>query len=203
MEGSIEIDGVDICSLPLTTLRSRLGIITQTPVLFSGPLRRSLDPLGRHSDGEMWDALAAVSMREAIAALPDGLDAHVAEGGSSFSAGQRQLLTVARALLQRVRVLVLDEPSSAVDVIADAVLQRTIRTAFAKATVLTIAHRIATIVDSDRILVLGAGRVLEFDAPARLLANPASEFSRMVAEAAAGGEHLPTAGGGSPPQEVA
>jgi len=187
-EGSLKIDGVDIRSVPLQTLRSRLTIITQTPVLFSGPLRRSLDPLGRHTDGEIYAALENVALKEYVEGLPQQLDSPVSEGGSNFSAGQRQLLTVARALLKRSRVIVLDEASSSVDALADAVLQRALRTQFGDATVLTIAHRIATIYDSSRVMVLSAGKLLEFAPPQRLLANPRSEFARMVAEAAAVGD---------------
>ena len=181
-EGSIEIDGVDITRLPLSRLRSAISILPQDPVLFSGTLRRNLDVLDEHKDAALWSALGMVSMADAVRALPRGLDSPVSDGGSNFSAGQRQLLTVARALLRRTRVVILDEASSSVDALSDKALQTAIRSEFAGSTVLTIAHRVHTILDSDRVMVLDDGRIIEFDAPTALLAKVDSTFAGLVKE---------------------
>lgn len=148
-------------------------------------MRHNLDPLHEHDDSALWQVLEQVSLRAPIAALPGGLDATVEDGGANFSVGQRQLLTCARALLRRSRIVVLDEASSATDVASDAALQRAVRSCFAGSTVLTIAHRIHTIIDSDRVLVLDAGRAIEFDTPAALLSRPESRFAALVHAAAA------------------
>ena len=156
--------------------------------MFTGTVRRTLDVLGGQcSDDELWNALRTVSMESAVAALPGGLDAAVSEGGSPFSAGQRQLITVARALLRRSRITLIDEASSSVDVESDAVLQRAIRVEFARSTVLTIAHRVHTILDSDHVMVMRDGRVAEFATPSELLADPSSEFAALVRESQRGG----------------
>jgi len=159
--GTITIDGIPIHRVPLATLRSRLTIIPQTPILFTGTLRSNLDVLGgQYTDAQLWDALDKVGMADTVRALPEGLDTPVTEGGGNFSAGQRQLLTIVRALLRNSRVIVLDEVSASVDVASDAVLQRALRSYFRSATVLTIAHRVHTLADSDRILTLDAGRLV-------------------------------------------
>ncbi|KAL7746057.1 hypothetical protein RI367_008638 [Sorochytrium milnesiophthora] len=178
--GSIEIDGQDISNVGLADLRSRLTIIPQDPMLFQGTVRSNLDSLSKHSDAEVWRALEHASLKDYIATLEGGLEGKVEDGGSNFSAGQKQLLTLAAALLRKQRIVIFDEATSATDAETDAIVQRTIRSEFKDCTVLTIAHRIATIMDSDRILVLDQGQVAEFDTPQVLLQNPESAFAKLV-----------------------
>ncbi|KAL7748648.1 hypothetical protein RI367_006059 [Sorochytrium milnesiophthora] len=179
-EGRIEIDGQDISKVGLADLRGRLTIIPQDPVLFDGTMRSNLDPLEQHDDAELWSVLELVGIKDYIAGLQGRLTAEVSQGGSNFSAGQKQLLTLARALLGKQRIVIFDEATSATDAETDAFVQRTIRTEFKDCTVLTIAHRIDTIMDSDRILVLDQGHVAEFDSPQVLLQNQDSAFTRLV-----------------------
>ncbi|KJE98072.1 multidrug resistance-associated protein 3, variant [Capsaspora owczarzaki ATCC 30864] len=178
--GSIVIDGINISTIGLDDLRRNLNIIPQDPVLFSGTVRSNLDPLNQYEDSRLWEALERAHLKPAIQALDLRLDAPVNEGGDNFSVGQRQLMCLARALLRRTRILVLDEATSALDVESDALIQQAIRTEFSHCTVLTIAHRLNTILDSDRIMVLDAGRIVEFDTPAKLLANPSTVFFGMA-----------------------
>eukprot|EP01116_Phalansterium_solitarium_P010899 TRINITY_DN263_c0_g2_i3.p1 TRINITY_DN263_c0_g2~~TRINITY_DN263_c0_g2_i3.p1 ORF type:complete len:679 (+),score=264.46 TRINITY_DN263_c0_g2_i3:827-2863(+) len=178
--GRITIDGVDIGSIGLEDLRGALSIIMQEPTLFTGSLRDNLDPTGTHSDHQIWEALASVHLKEAVQALSGTLDFQVVEFGENFSVGQKQLLCLARALLKRSKVLVMDEATAAVDFETDSLIQRTIREQFANTTVLTIAHRVNTIMDYDRILVLDRGLIAEFDAPAVLLKNPNSLYSKLI-----------------------
>ncbi|GFT55310.1 hypothetical protein NPIL_228742 [Nephila pilipes] len=179
-EGEVKIDGVCTKDIGLHDLRKKISIIPQDPVLFTGPIRRNLDPFAEHKDNELWQALEEAYLKESIEEMPGGLDSEVAEGGSNFSVGQRQLICLARAILRRNRVLVLDEATANVDPNTDSLIQKTIRDRFAHCTVLTIAHRLHTIMDSDRVLVLDAGEVKEFDTPFTLLQNRNSVFSHMV-----------------------
>jgi ABC-type multidrug transport system fused ATPase/permease subunit len=169
--GSILVDGVDIATVPLQTLRSRLSIIPQDPVLFSGSLRYNLDPFNQFSDEEVWGVLSAARMDTAVRALPEGLLAEVAEKGENFSGGERQLLCVGRVLLRRSKVIVMDEATASVDTGTDARIQQMMRNEFAQMTVLCIAHRLDTIVDADRILVLDNGQLGEYGSPAELMAR--------------------------------
>jgi ABC-type multidrug transport system fused ATPase/permease subunit len=178
--GSITVDGIRIQDLGLSDLRSRLAIIPQEPILYSGTLRYNLDPFDQHSDEELWLVLEQAGMKETVMQMPDQLLAAVAEGGDNFSVGERSLLSLSRALLRHSKVLVLDEATAAVDMKTENVIQKTIREAFRECTVLTIAHRLQTIIDSDRILVMQAGEIAEFDSPKNLLANEDSIFSGMV-----------------------
>lgn len=163
---------------------------TQDPVLFSGTVRFNLDPFDAHSDAEVWLALERAGLKGAIEALDGRLDALVAEGGENFSVGQRCQVCLARALLRNASVLVMDEATASIDLETDALVQQTVRRAFASATILTIAHRLNTIIDYDRVLVLDAGVVAEFDTPAALLRLPRSHFSRMVAQTGAANAEL-------------
>ncbi|XP_073264847.1 ABC transporter C family member 12-like isoform X5 [Populus alba] len=179
--GEITIDGCDVAKFGLTDLRKTLSIIPQSPVLFSGTVRFNLDPFSEHNDGDLWEALERAHLKDAIRNNSFGLDAEVFEGGENFSVGQRQLLSLARALLRRSKILVLDEATASVDVRTDALIQKTIREEFRSCTMLVIAHRLNTIIDCDRILVLEAGQVLEHGTPEELLLpNEGSAFSRMV-----------------------
>ncbi len=185
-EGSIRIGGVDISKLGLHKLRTNMAVITQSPVLFSGcTIRENLDPYPQASDKKeelirLENALKSVHMWDTIQGIPDGLKALVAEGGSNFSVGQRQLLCLARACLAGNRILILDEASASVDPGTDELLQRTLRERFDSATILAIAHRLDTVMDYDQILVLGNGHVLEFGPPIKLLENPYGAFTSMV-----------------------
>ncbi|KAJ1981339.1 hypothetical protein H4R34_002105 [Dimargaris verticillata] len=181
--GRIIIDGVDIAKLGLYDLRSRLTIIPQDPVLFAGTVRENLDPLQAHDDQALWDALECVHLKVYVQAQADQLEHVVAQNGANFSVGQRQLICLARALLRRTKVLVLDEATAAIDVETDELIQQTIRHEFRDCTVLTIAHRINTVMDSDRILVMDQGQVAEFAPPQQLLANPDSLFYKLAKEA--------------------
>eukprot|EP00891_Asterochloris_glomerata_P006803 jgi/Astpho2/6803/e_gw1.00103.48.1_t len=183
LEGAITLDGQNILELGLEDVRSRIAAIPQDPVLFSGTVRSNLDPYDRHADHELWEALGHVALKEYISALSLGLQARVSEGGDNFSTGQRQLLCVARALLRKPKVLVADEATAAVDSETDALIQRTIRSSFKDSTVLTIAHRLNTILDSTKVLVMDDGHVAEFDTPAALIAKRGGIFRAMVLEA--------------------
>jgi ABC-type multidrug transport system fused ATPase/permease subunit len=182
-QGKIILDGIDILTLGLDDVRGRIAAIPQDPVLFSGSVRENLDPYQSHSDAELWDALSHVALKEVISGLPEGLSARVAEGGENFSVGQRQLLCVARALLRNPRVLVADEATASVDSETDALIQRTIRREFRHCTVLTIAHRINTVLDSTKVLVMDDGLVKEFDEVPSLMGRKESTFRAMVVEA--------------------
>ncbi|XP_049764041.1 multidrug resistance-associated protein 1 isoform X1 [Schistocerca cancellata] len=181
--GSIEIDNVDVTKLGLHALRSRLTIIPQDPVLFSGTLRLNLDPFKKHSDEEVWRALEQAHLKAFVKGCAAGLNHEVTEGGENLSVGQRQLVCLARALLRKTKVLILDEATAAVDLETDDLIQQTIRTEFEHCTVLTIAHRLNTIMDYNRIIVLDKGKVVEFDSPQSLLENRTSIFYSMAKDA--------------------
>lgn len=186
--GSITIDGIDISTLGLGDLRSRLTIIPQDPILFSGSLRSNLDPLSEHEDASLWQALKRVRLLDSMQLNEDGessmsLESSVSAGGSNFSQGQRQLLCLARALLRRNRIIFLDEATASVDNATDARIQETIRQEFVGSTILCIAHRLRTVIDYDRILVLDNGQVAEFGSPLELIErSPAGIFRKMVEE---------------------
>ncbi|KAL3972078.1 ATP-binding cassette, subfamily C (CFTR/MRP), member 2 [Sarotherodon galilaeus] len=168
-EGRILIDDVDISTIGLHDLRNRLTIIPQDPVLFSGSLRMNLDPFDKFSDEEIWRVLELSHLKSYVSGLQEGLQHKVAEGGENLSVGQRQLLCLARALLRKSRILILDEATAAVDLETDNLIQNTIRKEFSDCTVLTIAHRLHSIMDSSRVMVLDAGRIVEFDSLNNLL----------------------------------
>ncbi|KAF9327392.1 hypothetical protein BG006_009279 [Podila minutissima] len=182
VKGQIFVDGIDISTLGLYDVRSRFSIIPQDPVLFAGTIRFNLDPLGTRSDLELWQALEDSYLKDHVSQMDGGLNALVLEGGDNFSVGQRQLICLARALLRKTSLLILDEATAAIDLETDALVQAIIRRKFSECTILTIAHRINTVMDSDRIMVLDAGRVAEFDSPKNLLADPASIFYSLARE---------------------
>ncbi|XP_047166488.1 ABC transporter C family member 12-like [Vigna umbellata] len=179
-KGRIIIDGCDISTFGLADLRKVLTIIPQSPVVFSGTVRFNLDPFNEHNDADLWEALERAHLKDVIRRNPFGLDAQVSEGGDNFSVGQRQLLSLGRALLRRSKVLVLDEATASVDVRTDALIQKTIRQEFQSCTMLIIAHRLNTIIDCNRILLLDSGRVLEYSSPEELLQNEGTAFYKMV-----------------------
>lgn len=178
--GSILIDGEDISKLGLHALRSRLTIIPQDPVLFSGSLRLNLDPFECNSDDELWTALEHAHLKSFVEGLTSGLNHEITEGGENLSVGQRQLVCLARALLRKTKVLVLDEATACCDLTTDDLIQKTIRTEFKGCTVLTIAHRLNTIHDSDKVIVLENGEISEFASPNELLQNKGSVFYSMA-----------------------
>jgi ATP-binding cassette subfamily C (CFTR/MRP) protein 1 len=184
-QGIITIDGIDISTIPLVTLRSNLAIIPQDPVLFTGNVRFQLDPFEQYSDERIWEVLEQVNLLEMVRNLPFGLNEQIAENGENLSQGQRQLLCIARALLRKAKILIVDEGTSAVDPFTDELIQKVLRKEATEngTTVLAIAHRLQTIIDFDRILVLGNGQLLEFDSPSVLLENPDSVFYSMLQEA--------------------
>ncbi|XP_072399234.1 probable multidrug resistance-associated protein lethal(2)03659 [Diabrotica undecimpunctata] len=180
IDGSILIDGIDTKSVALKKLRSKISIIPQEPVLFSGTLRNNLDPFDEYKDEVLWNALEQVELKSAVDDLPAGLDSKMAEGGSNFSVGQRQLVCLARAVIRNNKILVLDEATANVDPYTDGLIQTTIRKNFDQCTVLTIAHRLNTIMDSDKVLVMDAGKAVEFDHPHTLLQNKHGVFYSLV-----------------------
>lgn len=206
-EGSIHIDGIDISKVSLYELRSRLAIIPQDPVLFSGTVRSNLDPFDNHSDSELHDALSRVHLINSTGATSPGepnpaestrtaptpptppdsntnifrsLTSRISEGGLNLSQGQRQLLCLARAIVSRPKIMVLDEATSAVDMATDILIQRSIREEFQNSTLIVIAHRLSTIADFDKILVMSDGRQVEFDSPESLLEREEGVFRGMV-----------------------
>ncbi|KAL4244437.1 ATP-binding cassette transporter C [Abortiporus biennis] len=197
-EGRIVIDGIDISTLGLSDLRNRLTIIPQDPTILSGTLRSTLDVFGEYEDTEIYEALRRVHLIPTGDASDTGedinanvfrnLDSAVSEGGENFSAGEKQLLCMARAILKRSRILIMDEATASVDYATDELIGKTIRHEFAGSTILTIAHRLRTVIDYDRIMLLGEGRIIEFDSPAKLLNDKSSSFHALCN--AAGSEEL-------------
>ena len=177
------IDGVDICGIGLKDLRSRIAIVPQEPALFSGTLRFNLDPYGRYSDDELWLALERTSMKEAAMDLPGRLDGEVQECGQNFSIGQKQLLCLTRALLLKSSIIVMDEATANIDLETDEQIQQTLRENFKQNTLITIAHRINTIIDYDRIIVMDSGEVVEQGPPAVLMSREDSIFASLASEA--------------------
>lgn len=179
-EGMIRIDDVDIEHIGLHDLRSQVSIIPQDPVLFSGTLRYNLDPMDERSDEEMWKALGDVELRSYVSTLIGGLNCRMYDGGSNFSVGQRQLVCLARAILRHNKILIMDEATANVDPETDKLIQQTIRSKFAHCTVLTIAHRLHTVMDSDRVLVMDAGEVRELGHPYELLQRTGGYLRQLV-----------------------
>ncbi|KAJ7972956.1 ABC transporter C family member 4 [Quillaja saponaria] len=179
--GRIIIDGIDISIFGLHDLRSRFGIIPQEPVLFEGTVRSNIDPIGEYTDEEIWKSLERCQLKEVVASKPGKLDSLVADNGENWSVGQRQLLCLGRVMLKRSRLLFMDEATASVDSHTDAVIQKIIREDFATCTIISIAHRIPTVMDCDRVLVMDAGRAKEFDKPSRLLQRR-SLFAALVQE---------------------
>ncbi|XP_053762045.1 ATP-binding cassette sub-family C member 11 isoform X2 [Panthera pardus] len=181
--GRILIDGVDISSIALEDLRSRFSVIPQDPVLLSGTIRFNLDPFDCYTDEQIWDVLEKTFLSMTISKLPQGLQAEVVESGRNFSVGERQLLCIARALLRNSKIILIDEATASIDVETDTLIQHTIREAFQGCTVLVIAHRITTVLNCDRILVMSNGKVVEFDRPEVLQQKPGSVFASLLATA--------------------
>ncbi|KAL0574610.1 hypothetical protein V5O48_007360 [Marasmius crinis-equi] len=189
VEGTILIDGVDITRLGLHDLRSSCSTVPQHPELYEGTIRENVDPVGQYSDAEIWAALEQAHLKEFVSSV-GGLETAVREGGSSLSAGQRQLLCFARAIIKKAKILILDEATSAVDLETDNAIQSIIRS-LTNVTVITIAHRLNTVVDYDRILVMDAGRIAELDTPQALLENKNSIFYSLASEAGLTGSSSP------------
>ncbi|CBI34441.3 unnamed protein product, partial [Vitis vinifera] len=181
-EGQIIIDGINISTIGLHDLRSRLGIIPQEPTLFSGSIRCNLDPLSLHTDEEIWEVLEKCQLRGAVQEKKEGLDSLVVLDGSNWSMGQRQLFCLGRALLKRSRILVLDEATASIDNATDSILQKTIRTEFADCTVITVAHRIPTVMDCTMVLAISDGKLVEYDEPMKLIKKEGSLFGQLVKE---------------------
>ena len=184
----IEIDGVDIARIPLHTLRSKMSVIPQDPVLFSGNIRNNLDPFMEHDDNALWQVLRLVELEGFVRGLKDQLNHHVADSGENFSSGQRQLICFARALLRKSKIIIMDEATASVDSETDRKLQQMVRARFDQQTVICIAHRLETILDCDRVCVLDQGRVVEYAPVEELLRAdgkgdaPKSVFAGLVEE---------------------
>ncbi|XP_061773746.1 ATP-binding cassette sub-family C member 8 isoform X1 [Nerophis ophidion] len=178
-EGKIVIDDIDIAKLPLHTLRSRLSIILQDPILFSGTIRFNLDPEMKATDEMLWEALEIAQLKPVVKSLPGGLDANVTEGGENFSQGQRQLFCLARAFVRKSSILIMDEATASIDMATESILQKVVMTSFADRTVVTIAHRVHTILNADLVIVMKRGIILEHDQPQALL-DKDSVFASFV-----------------------
>ncbi|BAT80618.1 hypothetical protein LR48_Vigan07g014300 [Vigna angularis] len=180
--GQIMIDNINISSIGLHDLRSRLSIIPQDPTMFEGTIRNNLDPLEEYTDDQIWEALDKCQLGDEVRKKEGKLDSKVSENGENWSMGQRQLVCLGRVLLKKSKVLVLDEATASVDTATDNLIQQTLRQHFADSTVITIAHRITSVLDSDMVLLLSQGLIEEYDSPTRLLENKSSSFAQLVAE---------------------
>ncbi|XP_042479352.1 ABC transporter C family member 3-like isoform X2 [Macadamia integrifolia] len=180
--GQIWIDGIDISKIGLHDLRSRLSIIPQDPIMFEGTLRSNLDPFEKYTDEQIWEVLDRCQLGDEIRKKEEKLDSTVNENGENWSMGQRQLVCLARVLLKRTKVLILDEATASMDTATDYLIQQTLRKHFSGFTVITIAHRLTSVLDSDRVLFLDNGVVLEYDSPAKLLDIKSSSFTKLVKE---------------------
>lgn len=179
ISGSIVIDGEDIGTLNLEFLRSSIAIIPQDPILFSGTIRKNIDPLDKYKDEEIWRAIRIVKLTEMV----PNLEMKITESGSKYSSGQRQLICLARALVTRNKIIVLDEATANMDPETDKLLHETIRVHFGHSTVLTIAHRINTVIKSDKVLVVDGGRIVQYGKPNDLLRQRDGQFRKMASQA--------------------
>ena len=177
--GQVIIDDVDIGKINIQSARRAMSVITQNPILFTGSLRINLDPFQEYSDQELWEALEEASLKNMVEKLPKQLREEIKECGANFSVGERQLLCLARALLKRSKIIIMDEATANVDYKTDQLIQETIHTKSKHCTVITIAHRLNTIIHYDRVLVLENGQVVEYDKPEILLQNERGQFSRL------------------------
>lgn len=178
--GTVVINDVDTLKIGLRDLRSKLSIIPQDPVLFTGTIRSNLDPFNEYQDVDIWNALEGVNLKPSLSKLAEGLEAKVDSNGENFSSGQRQLLCLARAMLRKPKILVMDEATANVDMQSDQLIQDCLRKNFCNSSIITIAHRLNTVIDYDRILVLKDGNVVEYDAPHVLLQKSNGVFASMV-----------------------
>ncbi|XP_016491198.1 ABC transporter C family member 10 [Nicotiana tabacum] len=181
-EGMIIIDGLNISTIGIHDLRSSISIIPQDPTLFSGTVRYNLDPLSQHTDQEIWEVLGKCQLRDVVQQKEGRLDSPVAQDGSNWSMGQRQLFCLGRALLKRRKILVLDEATASIDNATDSIIQKTIRTEFEDCTVITVAHRIPTVMDCTMILAISDGKLVEYDEPMNLVNKESSLFRQLVNE---------------------
>ncbi|KAJ3112068.1 hypothetical protein HK100_002458 [Physocladia obscura] len=179
-QGQIVIDGIEAGKLGLQDLRTALAIIPQDPVVFSGTFRSNMDPFSEYTDAQLWDALARSGLKTKVSKTNKQLDGHVDAGGENLSVGERQLLCLSRAMLKTPKILIMDEATANVDYETDAMIQKALREDFKDATVLTIAHRLNTIMDYDRVMVLDHGKLSEYDSPKALLENSESMFHALV-----------------------
>ncbi|CAG2237466.1 ABC transporter C family member 12,ABC transporter C family member 9,Multidrug resistance-associated protein 1 [Mytilus edulis] len=183
VDGCIKIDGLDIAAIGLHDLRSKISILPQDPVIFSESLRTNLDPSSKFTDAQIWKALDYSNLKSFITSQYADLRSEVGESGRDLSVGQRQLLCLTRTLLHKTKILLLDEATAAVDMETDKIIQQTIKTHFSECTVLSIAHRINTVIDYDRIMVMDDGVIAEFDTPETLLQNKTGVFYSLAKEA--------------------
>ncbi|PIK59583.1 putative ATP-binding cassette sub-family C member 8-like [Apostichopus japonicus] len=181
-KGRITIDGIDIETVPLQTLRSRISVVPQEPILFNGTIRENIDFDGRLADADIWDILEKVQLKDKIARLHTGLDSFISAGGSNFSLGEKQLLCLARTIVRGSTIIVLDEPTAFIDTNTSYQLQRFMKDVFHDKTVITVAHRVTTILNSDMIMVLQDGHIVEYDSPTNLLLKEGSIFASFVRE---------------------
>ncbi len=172
--GTIHVGGVDIGNLGLNTLRNGILIVPQNPVLFSGTIRSNIDDGA--CDNDLWDVLESVDLKDFVSGLDQKLDSPVESFGANLSFGQRQLLHMARVLYKRPKVLIMDEATASVDQETDRLIQQTIKSKLATTTVLTIAHKIQSLINFDKVVVLEKGKIIEFDTPTALLENSRSRF---------------------------
>ncbi|KAJ3103334.1 hypothetical protein HDU97_010239 [Phlyctochytrium planicorne] len=182
IEGEIYVDGIDITTLSLSALRSRIAVIPQEPVLLTGTIRSNLDPFGVRTDEEVWKAVRDVHLGAKIEEMPLKLNTPISENGRAFSLAERQLFCVARAILMKTKIVVFDEPTTAADNDTDALIQSTIHENFEDATVIVLASRFRMIAQADRIIVMDGGKIVESDSPLALLDNPRSKLSLMVSQ---------------------
>ncbi|KAL0459014.1 UNVERIFIED_CONTAM: ABC transporter C family member 3 [Sesamum latifolium] len=180
--GQILIDNVDISTIGLHDLRSRLSIIPQDPTMFEGTIRSNMDPLEEYTDEQIWEALDKCHLGDEVRKKADKLDCAVAENGENWSVGQRQLVCLGHVLLKKSKILVLDEATSSVDTATDNLIQQTLRLQFSDSTVITIAHRITSVLDSNMVLLLDQGLMKEYDNPWKLVEDKSSAFAKIVAE---------------------
>jgi len=176
------IDNVNIRTVNLDHLRSRVTVIPQDPTMFSGTLRFNLDPLSEVTDERILEVMSAAQLDDFLQKDKDGLNQQISEGGSNLSSGEKQLICICRAILRSSKVVILDEATANIDVVTEQKIQQLIQSEFQGSTMITIAHRLNTIIQSDKVMVLSYGEIVEYDQPATLMNDPASEFSSLLRE---------------------